>query len=211
METKPALEKSNTNELNSKKKYITLDENLIKLIAQGDMKAFEELYNKTDKAVFGFIFSILRNKANAEDVMQDTYLKIIPASKIYNPQGKPISWILTIAKNLALMSLRSEKKTNTSIDDLENNIEFSQKDETEDKLILNLAISKLADDEKQIVILHSSGVKHREIASFLNMPLSTVLSKYNRALKKLKKILEGDWELWKIRKLSKSFIEKFQI
>ncbi|MEG0899190.1 MAG: RNA polymerase sigma factor [Oscillospiraceae bacterium] len=192
METKPALEKSNTNELNSKKKYITLDENLIKLIAQGDMKAFEELYNKTDKAVFGFIFSILRNKANAEDVMQDTYLKIIPASKIYNPQGKPISWILTIAKNLALMSLRSEKKTNTSIDDLENNIEFSQKDETEDKLILNLAISKLADDEKQIVILHSSGVKHREIASFLNMPLSTVLSKYNRALKKLKKILEGD-------------------
>ncbi|MEG1620350.1 MAG: RNA polymerase sigma factor, partial [Oscillospiraceae bacterium] len=164
----------------------------IKLIAQGDMKAFEELYNKTDKAVFGFIFSILRNKANAEDVMQDTYLKIIPASKIYNPQGKPISWILTIAKNLALMSLRSEKKTNTSIDELENNIEFSQKDETEDKLILNLAISKLADDEKQIVILHSSGVKHREIASFLNMPLSTVLSKYNRALKKLKKILEGD-------------------
>ncbi|MEG2915158.1 MAG: RNA polymerase sigma factor [Oscillospiraceae bacterium] len=192
METKPALEKSNTNELNSKKKYITLDENLIKLIAQGDMKAFEELYNKTDKAVFGFIFSILKNKANAEDVMQDTYLKIIPASKIYNPQGKPLSWVLTIAKNLALMSLRSEKKTNTSIDDIENNIEFSQKDETEDKLILNLAISKLAEDEKQIVILHSSGVKHREIASFLNMPLSTVLSKYNRALKKLKKILEGD-------------------
>ncbi|MEF9984274.1 MAG: RNA polymerase sigma factor [Oscillospiraceae bacterium] len=192
METKPALEKSKTNELNPKKKYITLDENLIKLIAQGDMKAFEELYNKTDKAVFGFIFSILKNKANAEDVMQDTYLKIIPASKIYNPQGKPLSWVLTIAKNLALMSLRSEKKTNTSIDDIENNIEFSQKDETEDKLILNLAISKLAEDEKQIVILHSSGVKHREIASFLNMPLSTVLSKYNRALKKLKKILEGD-------------------
>ena len=59
-------------------------------------------------------------------------------------------------------------------------------------MVTRAVMAKLRDDEREIVMLHAvAGMKHREIASMLELPLSTVLSKYNRALKKLKKLL-GD-------------------
>lgn len=61
---------------------------------------------------------------------------------------------------------------------------------TEDSIVLNAAMNKLSDEERQIVILHAiTGLKHVEIAKLLSLPLSTVLSKYSRAKRKLKNIL----------------------
>ena len=64
---------------------------------------------------------------------------------------------------------------------------------TEDNIVLTEVLQTLAEDERQIVVLHTvSGLKHREIAEFLKMQLSTVLSKYNRSLKKLnEKLTKG--------------------
>ena len=63
----------------------------------------------------------------------------------------------------------------------------------EDKMILAECLRNLSDEERRIVLLHTvSGFKHREIAKFLELPLSTVLSKHNRALKKLRKIYGGE-------------------
>ena len=60
----------------------------------------------------------------------------------------------------------------------------------EDRIVLTACMDKLKDDERQIIMLHAvSGFKHREIAEFLSLPLSTVLSKYHRALKKLRVLL----------------------
>lgn len=65
---------------------------------------------------------------------------------------------------------------------------------TEDRLVLESMLAFLTDEERQIVTLHAlTGLKHREIAALLELPLPTVLSKYNRALKKLKLVLkEGE-------------------
>lgn len=65
---------------------------------------------------------------------------------------------------------------------------------SEDNMILSECLNTLSEEERRIVVMHAvSGMKHKEIAEFLNMPLSTVLSKYNRSLKKLKTILtKGD-------------------
>ena len=63
---------------------------------------------------------------------------------------------------------------------------------TEDRTVLTAALSTLSDEERQIIMLHvTAGLKHREIAQLLELPLSTVLSKYRRALAKLKQKLEG--------------------
>ena len=63
---------------------------------------------------------------------------------------------------------------------------------TEDRTVLTAALSTLSDEERQIIMLHvTAGLKHREIAQLLELPLSTVLSKYRRALSKLKQKLEG--------------------
>ena len=63
---------------------------------------------------------------------------------------------------------------------------------TEDQTVLEAALNTLTVEERQVVLLHAvSGLKHREIAKLLEMPLPTVLSKYRRSLSKLKKKLEG--------------------
>jgi len=63
----------------------------------------------------------------------------------------------------------------------------------EDRYLLQMALGTLSDEECQIVMLHAlTGLKHREIAALLEMPLATVLSKYHRALKKLRDFMKGD-------------------
>lgn len=178
---------------NNGKSLAKIDEGLFERIAMNDMAAFEELYRLTDQTVYAYVLSILKNPYDAQDIMQDTYVKIRSAAHLYNKQGKPLAWIFTIARNLCLMKLRTAKRSSdTPLTDLEDSdyLAFSDNDHTEDRIVLNAALNILADEEREIVILHAvSGLKHHEIAKSLEMPLSTVLSKYNRALKKLKKHL----------------------
>lgn len=178
---------------NNGKSLAHLDEELIVRIGNDDITAFEELYRLTDQTVYAFILSILKNPQDAQDIMQDTYLKIRSAAHLYKKQGKPLAWIFTIARNLCLMKLRTASRTSdTSMDELEDSSYFASSDEhhVEDRMVLQAALDILAEEDRQIVILHAvSGLKHHEIAKSLGMPLSTVLSKYNRSLKKLKKYL----------------------
>lgn len=175
-------------------KKIEIDESLFLKIAEDDKSAFESLYRQTDKAVYGFILSILKNPHDAEDVMQDTYLRIRAAAHLYNAQGKPFAWIFTIARNLSFMKLRSEKRNSYSnYEDLENKVEFASVMDSEDRIVLEAAFGILDAEERQIVVLHGiTGLKHREIGEILHLPLSTVLSKYKRSLNKLRKYLEGE-------------------
>lgn len=161
----------------------------IKQIAEGDKEALALLYEKTHAAVYGFTLSILKNRSDAEDVLHDTYIQIWRAADSYTPAGKPLAWIFTITRNLALMHLREQTRTVTvSPEDWQNLFVDEPAVNHEDRLVLAALLSILSDEERQIVMLHTmTGMKHREIAEFLNLRLSTVLSKYNRALKKLRK------------------------
>jgi len=69
--------------------------------------ALEALYERTKAAVYGLALSILRNPQDAEDVMQDTYIRIIRSAGRYRSQGKPMAFILTITRNLALDRIRA--------------------------------------------------------------------------------------------------------
>lgn len=171
----------------------TLSEDLILRTAAGDTAAFESLYYQSYHAVYGYILSILKNQHDAEDIMQDTFIRIRDAAHLYKPSGKPLAWIFTIAKNLSFMKLRREKLyAYSSYDDLSNDLDFSTVENNEIKILLDAAFTILSDEERQIIIIHANtGMKFREIASLLALPLSTILSKYNRGLKKLKNYLEG--------------------
>lgn len=168
-------------------------EELFIQIAEGDMQALETVYHQTYQAVYGFILSILKNKYDAEDILQETYIKIKTGAHLYKPQGKPLAWIFTIARNLSYMKIRKDKNTQTSpYEELENMLDFSAVEDKENKLLLEAAFSILGDEERQIIILHANtGMKHREIAALVKLPLSTVLSKYNRGMKKLRNYIEG--------------------
>lgn len=170
---------------------VNLTEQLLQRLATGDQEALAELYGQTRAAVYGFSLSIVKNPADAEDVLQDTYLQIYSAAGSYKPKGNPMAWILTITKNLSLMRLRQRSR----FQDLEaHEWESAARVEapSEDRPLLQAALKILSDEERQIILLHAlSGLKHREIGSLLDLALPTVLSKYHRGLKKLRNYLKG--------------------
>lgn len=171
------------------------DEQLMKRVGKGDEEAFRQLYQNTDKTIYSFILSIIKNPRDAEEVMQETYLKIWTSAAGYKSQGKPLAWMFTIARNLCYMKFRDQKhQSDLGLDDLDGNEAGAvcpQLENLADKLVLETALSILKEEEREIVLLHASaGMKHREIAANLQMPLATVLSKYNRAIKKLENYLK---------------------
>ncbi len=161
-------------------------------IANGDMSALTELYHSTKAAVFGYALSILKNTHDAEDVLHDCYVKIHSAAGSYIPHGKPMAWIMTITRNYCLQKFRERRYTaDIPEEDWQPYIASVEAISTEDRLVITECMTRLTEEERQIVLLHAvSGFKHREIAETMKMPLATVLSKYNRALKKLRTILE---------------------
>lgn len=161
-------------------------------IREQDPEALEEFYYRTSTSVYGFALSILKNAQDAEDVMHDLYLLVWSGAGTYRAAGKPMAWVLTITRNLCLQKLREyRKRSDISQEDWETYIGGNSKMSPEDKLILSECLKHLSDEERQVVVLYAvSGFKHREIAKLLEMPLSTVLSKYNRAMKKLRKFME---------------------
>lgn len=170
------------------------EDSLLSSIANGNEAAFHALYEKTADGIYAYALSITKNKFDAEDVLQDTFVAIYQKASSYQSFGKPRAWIYTIARNLAFLKLR-EKKNTVPTDNilLEEQFSFSEIENVEERLLLRAAFSVLSEEEEQIILLHAVGsFKNREIADFLNLPLGTVLSKYHRGLKKLQKELQEE-------------------
>lgn len=171
-------------------------DNCIYKTAKKDMQAFEQLYKLTSPSVYGFSLSFLKNTYDAEDIMHDLYINIYKSAEKYKSSGKPMAWILTIARNLCLQKLREQaKKEDVPCEDWERALSENQGLSFEDRMIVSKCMKILDDEERQIVLLHAvAGFKHRETAQCMNILLPTVLSKYNRAIKKLKNELEKESE-----------------
>lgn len=174
------------------KETIMIEESLFSRIGEGEKDAFCTLYEQASNVVFSYALSLLRNREDAEDAMQETFLKIRAAAHLYVPMGKPMAWIFTIARNICLAKCRQRKRfSGEPLDEAKEEIDFSGIKDREDRIVLETAFQVLSEEECRIIILHAvSGLRHREIGELLKLPVSTVLSKYNRGLKKLRKELE---------------------
>lgn len=156
-------------------------------IAENDRAAFEEFYNLTRASVYGYALSVLKNTHDAQDAMHDCYLSVYKSAAGYKSCGKPMAWVITIAKNHCLKRLNSQKAESIGTETAENIFADSPELGDEDRMVISKCLTALSDEERQIVVLHAvAGFKHREIAEQLSLPVSTVLSKYSRALNKLK-------------------------
>jgi len=164
-------------------------EALLARVAHGDRDALGEVYERTHTAVFGFAMSMSQSPSDA-----DTYLAVYSSAENYTAKGKPMAWIMTIAKNLARMRMRKAKRiADAPDDDWGRYLSAKPEVSADERILLRTAMRILSDDEQQIVMLHAvSGMKHREIAQLLDMPTATVLSKYSRAIKKLRTAMEAE-------------------
>lgn len=162
---------------------------LLKKTAQGDNVAFEELYKRTNKGVFAFLYTYLHNYADAEDAMQMTYLKIKRSISTYRVGTNGRAWILQIAKNHALNELEKNKRL-VPLDEVG---EIAYETPFEETGVMQTLQRVLNEEEQRIVCLHVLwGYKHREIAEIINSPTGTVTSKYKRAVEKLKRALKEE-------------------
>ena len=144
-----------------------------------------DIYDVTYGAVFSFVYNIVKNRDTAKDVTHDVYLAIYRHSQQYAAKGHPMAWIYAIAKNTAKMHLRKHIKEVTVEEDIE--VVYHQQDIVSNVTVQYL-LKNLELEEREIVVMRSiSDMPFKDIAHVLDMRLSTVLSKYHRAIKKLKK------------------------
>lgn len=175
-----------------------IDEGLFEKIANGDDAAFNELYYASYRQIYGFLLALTKNKEDAEDLLQNTYIRIRNGSHLYRKQGTPMTWMCAVAKNQFLDFVRKKSKgVSVDFDEVEKYVSeglgtgVKQHKDVENEMVLEKAFEILNKQERTIVVLHMiDGLKHREISKITGIPLSTVLSKYNRSLKKLREFIK---------------------
>lgn len=159
---------------------------LLSSIRAGSDEAFAELYVKTKRGIFSFLYTYYHNFEDTEDAMQTAYLKIKTNIGSYRPGTNGRAWLLEVAKNVALNDIRKKKKAEAEITAEPGYFEF------DDGSVTDLMERNLTADEARIVTLHVLwNYKHREIAKIMNLPLGTVTSKYKRSVEKLRNALKG--------------------
>lgn len=167
---------------------------LIKRVALNDMDALEQLYNELSRAVYAFVMTVVKDPAAAEDVTQDTFVRLYYGAKKFKAGGLGKAWIMRIARNLALNAVT---RGTPVVSDDETETERPGGDNTESSAITNVmlanAMAYLSDEERQVITLHAmSGMKLSEIAEVLGQPLGTVKWRHAQALRRLREMMGED-------------------
>lgn len=180
------------------------DFELVQEFVNGNQASIEELINRHRKKVYTYILLIVKDQHLAEDIFQDTFIKVIKSLKEgrYRDNGRFLSWVVRIAHNLMIDHFRKEKQLNTiSNDNYETDIFNSKKfaDLTvEDEMVndqitqdVRKLVQELPEDQKEVVILrHYCGLSFKEIADQTNVSINTALGRMRYALINLRRLIK---------------------
>ena len=179
------------------------DNELVQQFIDGDQSSLEILINRHKSRVYSYILLIVKNQDLAEDIFQETFIKVIRSLKRgkYVENGKFISWVLRIAHNLIIDHFRKEKLQGTvSNDSMEVDIFNSRKyseDTIEDHMVNNQILSEvrelvkeLPEDQQQVIYMrHYMGLSFKEIAEQTGVSINTALGRMRYALINLRKLI----------------------
>jgi RNA polymerase sigma-70 factor, ECF subfamily len=185
------------------------DADVVALAQQGRDSAFRELIRRYERPVFSLIYRMVRDRELAEDLAQDTFIKVLNHIDRYRPEFKLSSWLFKIANNVAIDHLRRRQLDTISIDgsphaQTQDAIEAtsfdvvgqqeSALDEMEARELggeIERAIASLRPEYRSCIMLrHVEGRSYEEIAATLDLPLGTVKTYIHRARHELRKELE---------------------
>ncbi len=181
------------------------DRELVSLFRAGNSQAVEVLINRHKSKVYTYILFVVKNECLAEDIFQDTFIKVINSLKQgkYNEQGVFVSWVVRIAHNLVIDHFRKIKKLPTISNDVNDEIDMfnSQKfaDITiEDQIIqesisdkIRQLIDQLPEEQREVVLLrHFGDLSFKEIADLTGVSINTALGRMRYALINLRRLIE---------------------
>lgn len=180
------------------------DNELVEKFISGDMNSLELLINRYRKQVYTYIFLLVKNQHLAEDIFQDTFIKVIKSldSGRYQDNGKFLAWVLRISHNLVIDHYRKEKQLNASSrEDFGVDILNSKKyavTPAEDTMInkqirreIRSMIDYLPEEQKEVLILRQyCELSFKEIADHTNVSINTALGRMRYALINLRRMVK---------------------
>lgn len=185
-------------------KLLTSDNELVARFIAGDPEGFDNLLERYRQRVFSYILLNVRKRDLAEDIFQDTFIKVFRSLQEgrYRDDGKFAPWVLRIAHNLIIDHFRRENQMPTiSRDSYETDIlddrQFTEK-ATEDRLIeqqigrdIRHLLDELPADQKEVILLrHYLGMSFKEIADHTQVSINTALGRMRYAVLNLRKLVE---------------------
>ena len=191
-----------TKTIDEKKPNIS-DEQLIARFQLGDVQAYDILVHRYKDQLLNFVFRFVGNRTDAEDIIQETFLRVYRNKHMYKEIAKFSTWVYTIAGNLAKTELRRRKRHKifsvSNFVNEEKDFDIPDRDHSPEKKvdssmqesIIQKAIEKLPIKFKEVIILRDiQGFAYEEISQILNIPLGTVKSRVNRGRLKLQEDLK---------------------
>jgi len=186
------------------------DQEVVKLARKGQEVAYRELLRRYQRPVFSLIYRMVRDRELAEDLAQETFVKVLNALERYRPEYKFSSWVFKIANNAAIDHLRRKELDTLSLEGgpdatTPERVEATALqlgDQTESPLeelearelgyTIEIAIKKLRPEYQSCIMLrHVEGRPYDEIAEILKLPLGTVKTYIHRARAELRENLDG--------------------
>jgi RNA polymerase sigma-70 factor, ECF subfamily len=170
---------------------------LMAAVGKGDRTAFERLYAATRAKLYGVVLRILRRQDLADEVMQETYLKIWNSAGQFDPAlSSPITWMVAIARNRAIDQVR--KKTEVSIDEDPAVLEIAadspdplaKREMTEELRRLLACMGRLDEERRRLVLFaYYDGWSREQLAAKFDKPVNTVKTWLRRALMEIRECL----------------------
>ena len=183
------------------------DKDLLKRIARKDPVALSLLYDQYNRLLFGLLLSILKQKTEAEDLLQEVFSNIWEKADQYDPdRGTGYTWIVSLTRNKGIDRLRSkvykeQKKQSTSLDDdnVYHPLFSSENNPLEDTILsdraemLRNALQKISEKQRKVIqISYFDGLSQSEISDEYDIPLGTVKTRMRDGMMKLREILSGE-------------------
>ncbi len=172
------------------------DGDLIVRTAEGDRDAFEQLYKRYARPVFGLALRRLGDRFRAEDAVQETFTSVWRSARTYRPdRGAGGTWLYAVARNAIADRARARQEPAADPPDLPST-EPGPSEQTEDSWVswrVHRAVSELPEHERVLLELaYWSGLSQSEVADYLGIPLGTVKTRTRAALARLADVLEGE-------------------
>jgi RNA polymerase sigma factor (sigma-70 family) len=176
------------------KKIALSEEELVIALKRQDTIAIKALYDMYSGSLLGVISRIIQQTEIAEDLLQETFVKIWNSAGSYDSsKGRLFTWMMNVARNLAIDKIRSKDfKNSTKNQDIENNVNFIDEQKktifNSDTLGLKEMVTSLKTEYKDVLdMVYFKGYTHVEAAEELNLPLGTVKTRIRMAIFELRK------------------------
>ncbi len=178
-----------------------IETELLARIGRGDREGLRALYDRYSGAVYSMAYRVLNNETETQDLLQEVFLLVWQKGALYDPsRGKPLTWVMSLARNKAIDRLRSLQRRTRLHDEIQRDLAKvapladagarDQVAERERGEAVRGAVSQLAPAQRRAIELaYFSGLTQTEIAERLKQPLGTIKARIRRGMLRLKDIL----------------------